>query len=248
MVSSNRLKIPTLQNSTHLIISGMKKLLVLLFLTSALFAVEILTEPLLELLALHGVEHDGSWESIVRETQKQKRECGKELWDLKDDGQDQRRIFELASALEMTQTRLPSKKHYAYGVVLGARRAFLQQRLNFLLAQNITFDELVFLVDVKEEVPSFEWEGKVTVISYKSDQSRATTKDTLQLWAPEKGDALIVSSQPFIGRQGATCLNNLNIDFEIVGPGFTFEDFLHYPAGPAIIWETVIRWIYEVHA
>ncbi len=247
----------------------MRRFLLLLFclplLASFLYEGDRPSRPLLEMLALHGVEHDGSWESIVCETQKQLRKPTEELWDLENNGQDPERIYELCTELGMTEAQHPSQEHYTYGVIVGATKQMMRTRLHFLLNEGVSFDELVVLVGNR---PLQSWEGPesdeteamlalleeveiavpITLVITKCEGRRPNTGDTFLTWAPRCGEALITSSQPFIGRQGAIAENCLAISFEMTGPGLSMEELKQKPNGCAILWETLIRWIHATRA
>ena len=223
------------------------------------------SEPLKEMLALHHIEHNGSWESIICETQKELRKPSQELWDLEENDQNPKEIYRLCTQLRMTQQQWPQKSHYTYGVILGATKERMRTRLHFLLDQDVTYDTLVLLVGNRPLQP---WEGPekdeteamrslineveitvpILVIDTQCEGRRLRTEDTYLAWGPQVGEALLVSDQPFLERQGALANNCLTIPFEMVGKGITLEELEARPNGCRILWETLIRWIYaEFH-
>lgn len=81
-------------------------------------------------------------------------------------------------------------------------------------------------------------------------KNRPDTADTLRAWNPERGSVLLVSSQPFIGRQNAHAedIFSSQIDLETVGPGLSNQEILQNPKALAILYETLYRWIYAAMA
>jgi len=108
------------------------------------------TETLQKLLDLFGIEHDGTLESVVAETQKVwLRPAGKERWEvaLLHEG-NREQILPLLKKIGSVDAIFPSQKNYQYGVVLGALVSRVRSRFAFLLdlwKKGIRFDEVVFL-------------------------------------------------------------------------------------------------------
>ncbi|HZW60965.1 MAG TPA: hypothetical protein VFF04_01955 [Candidatus Babeliales bacterium] len=105
---------------------------------------------LLELLNILSVSHDGSFDSIVAETQKAwLRKPGTERWHLEEICTNNRDvIMALFDQLGCIQKVEPSKQEYDYGIILGATVFRVRTRLTYLLdlwQQGIRFKTLVFL-------------------------------------------------------------------------------------------------------
>jgi hypothetical protein len=84
----------------------------------------------------------------------------------------------------------------------------------------------------------------------KPGQTRPTTVDTFYAWLamdPKPGKVVILSGQPFIGRQGVIAERVLPKSFQVetVGEGFTFEEYREPTQGLAIVLDELARWIYE---
>lgn len=110
----------------------------------------IISQPLLELLEVTGVSHDGSYAAIMRETQKKwLRPAGKERWQIPDvDPEKREQIVELADQLGFIHPLRPQKKAYDYCLILGGTVGSMQTRLNYLIKlseQGIRFKTIVFL-------------------------------------------------------------------------------------------------------
>ncbi|MFN0065333.1 MAG: hypothetical protein ACKVOH_03745 [Chlamydiales bacterium] len=260
----------------------MLRFFLLLFCCASLFASPLENEKgepsaaLLEVLQLHGVSHDGNWESIVKATQAYKRPEGKELFDLQnEEGSPFSVMYDLCARLGMTQTVEASHSSYHYAAVLGATEAVVKERYAFLEREwerGIRFDHLVLLTGDRP-LQAFEsggsnetemmlarlpnrWEGlPLTVVNAPKPcgKQRPNTSDTYRLWmemVPQPGSVLAISTQPFVGRQQAVADNNVLEGFyvETVGPGFSLEYLQDHPGGCAILWETIIRWIFEEHS
>lgn len=105
------------------------------------------SSPLLEVLKVYGVAHEGSWESIVKETQKKwLRQSGKERWEVAEVHSVDH--FDLFTKIHMTKIRCPEYACYDYGVILGATAARVIERIQFLITiwnEGVRFNEIVFL-------------------------------------------------------------------------------------------------------
>lgn len=105
------------------------------------------SEQLCVILNTYGIQHDGHWETIVKETQKHwLRTQGKERWEVEprfdEDG------YELFSDILMVEQLCPGEKHYEYAVVLGATLPRVKKRLAFLVdawSEGVRFNHVVFL-------------------------------------------------------------------------------------------------------
>lgn len=81
---------------------------------------------------------------------------------------------------------------------------------------------------------------------------RPRTSDTFVYWLQmahsPPGSCLIVSRQPFVGRQDAVAHNYLPNAFSIetIGEGFSLDDYMKEPKALAILLDELARWIYEV--
>lgn len=132
-----------------------KKITALVLFVSTIFA-----DPLLDLLTLMNVPHNGTHESIVAETQARWiRPAGKELWQIPDLPEKKEKIIEYADQLGFIQERLPSKQRYNYGIVMGATVFTIQKRLQFLVQlwkRGTRFDKIVFLTGERPLDPVIE--------------------------------------------------------------------------------------------
>jgi hypothetical protein len=132
-----------------------KKITALILLVSSIFA-----DPLLDLLTLMNVPHNGTHESIVAETQARWiRPAGKERWEIPDLPEKKEKIIEYADQLGFIRERLPSKQRYNYGIVMGATVFRMQKRLHFLIElwkKGIRVEKLVFLTGERPLDPLVE--------------------------------------------------------------------------------------------
>lgn len=221
-------------------------LLFLLLLTTAFGSP---SEALLRVLDRFGICHDGSWESIQRETEKawlHGRET--ELWELKPiENISAEEAYALFTPLGMTEPIFPSCRSYDYAVLLGATESIVLRRILFLKEQNVCFEQLVVLTGdrplaefersgAKNETEMIkalfaeldlpeEWREKIVFIDTPRPEGmrRPHTHHTFEYWNPAPGTALILSNQPFVYRQGAIACNYLPC-VDPVGPGFTVEE------------------------
>ncbi|MBI5274409.1 MAG: hypothetical protein HY860_05080 [Chlamydiales bacterium] len=120
-----------------------------------------LSPPLLKLLELMGVKHDGSLSSIVEETQKKwLRPSNKERWEIPDIALENKAyFFELIDQLGLLEEKLPTQKNYDYACVLGASIHTFASRINFFIDQwnnGIRFQHIVFLSSERPLDPIFE--------------------------------------------------------------------------------------------
>ncbi|HSX03340.1 MAG TPA: hypothetical protein VLG76_01280 [Rhabdochlamydiaceae bacterium] len=129
----------------------MKKfLLVFLVFGFSLFGSIEVSEPLLQLLDATHVQHDGTAESILQETQKKwLRPKGKERWQIPDvDEKTKEQILLLADQLGFVSEISPQAKEYEYAAVLGATYERMEKRLDYLIQlwnRGIRFKHVVFL-------------------------------------------------------------------------------------------------------
>lgn len=140
----------------------MKKVLLLLALKFSFLAgaVEI-TQPLLELLEVTGIEHQGTYESILQETQKKwLRPSGKERWEISDlEDKTNQQIFPLADQLGFVSEVVPHSNGYLYAALLGGTFGRMEKRLDFLIQlwnQGIRFKNLIFLTGQRPLDPTIE--------------------------------------------------------------------------------------------
>lgn len=79
---------------------------------------------------------------------------------------------------------------------------------------------------------------------------RPNTRDTFVQWMrtnPDPGSTLIISNQPFIGRQDSIARHIIPPAFaiETVGKGFSIKDYKEHPFAQTLILDELARWIYE---
>jgi hypothetical protein len=125
------------------------------------------SEALLTLLTAYGIQHNGSWDSIQKETEKAWLSHGRnrELWEIapvQDIAPGQ--SFALFSALGMTDTISARQSSYDYGVVLGALLQSVRQRFWFLKQEwdrGVRFSELIILTGDRPLDTQFEGEKEL---------------------------------------------------------------------------------------
>ena len=107
-------------------------------------------KPLLSLLNMLHIAHDGTLKTIVEATQKEwLRGSRKERWEIPEQYEEKRE--EIISGLEQLNCVYKisaEKKQYRYAIVLGALASRVRSRLAFLIDQwnsGVRFDELIFL-------------------------------------------------------------------------------------------------------
>lgn len=123
--------------------------------------------PLLALLQLHGIHHDGSWPSIQQATEQAWLNHGrsKERWELEPTvNHSPQDTFNLLRELGMIDRVYASEFYYPYGVVLGATLKTVRQRFWTLKQEwdrGVHFDELVILTGDRPLDPNFEGEKEL---------------------------------------------------------------------------------------
>lgn len=108
---------------------------------------------LLQLLSLTNIEHDGSLQSIVEQTQKPQAEWmrkeGSERWDIVDQNiENKDEFFKLFDQLHLVDEISPEHDQYDYMVLMGATYFRIKTRLEHaikLFKQGIRFDQIVML-------------------------------------------------------------------------------------------------------
>ena len=108
------------------------------------------TKPLLELLSLLQITHDGSLASIVSSTQSAwLRASTQERWHIVDRFEDLKpQIAPLLEKMGLMNARHAKHRSYEYAVVFGATYGSVQKRLAFLAHEwqrGVLFNEIIFL-------------------------------------------------------------------------------------------------------
>lgn len=109
------------------------------------------TQPLLDLLQVQKVEHDGTLSSIVQATQKSWiRPAGKERWEI-DNTQfvSTDEVWKLIDTLGLRAEIKPADAKYDYVLLMGATAMRMKLRLEYfvqLVQQGISYEQLVVLV------------------------------------------------------------------------------------------------------
>lgn len=107
------------------------------------------TSALIELLTLFDLPHENTLESIIVQTQTHWLQPGKERWELEELYPEKKsEAIPLLERLGCVDATSPTKNHYTYGVVPGARLSSMQARLEALIAEwkrGVRFDTLVLL-------------------------------------------------------------------------------------------------------
>lgn len=130
-----------------------------------------------------------------------------------------------------------------------------KQRWTFRAEVPKTECEMLQLIFAQLELPEGWKEMPVHFINapMKEEEGslkRPNTKDTFVEWLkihPKPGSCLMISSQPFIGRQDSVARQVLQTTFnvETIGPGFDFEDFQKEPRAIGILLDELARWIHQ---
>lgn len=115
------------------------------------------SKPLLELLSLLEIEHNGTLPSIVQATQKSWiqaiRPANKERWEIeeriKENFEKKReQIIPLFKQIGLYDSCAPQQQHYDYALILGCRLVGMCNRLKTLInltIQGVSFDKIIFL-------------------------------------------------------------------------------------------------------
>lgn len=119
------------------------------------------SQPLLQVLEVFEIKHNGTWDDIVAQTQKKwLRKDGKERWDVEDMiHASPEMIYDLFSKLALVQPKYSSESHYEYAVILGATLQKVRSRFNFLSKEwkkGMRFNKLVILTGDRLLNPDFE--------------------------------------------------------------------------------------------
>lgn len=225
------------------------------------------TQPLLEILRLFDIKHDGTLEDIEKKTQAAWIRTG-ERWDLPKTESDPH-LYALFQQLGMTEKISAGKAHYVAALVLGATRPAVRARKEFLLhevAACTTWDRLYLLggqrilrpeegVGTETEMMREEFEGTdaITIDApRRPGGERPRTQETFEAWLktdPRKGDLLVISNQPFILRQKLVAQNNLPKEFivEAAGPAYPLELYMKEPKSTALFLDELARIIHEYY-
>lgn len=120
--------------------------------------------PLLSLLALLNIQHDGSWQSIVVATQKEwLRKPGSERWHMEETvTAHQKEIVHLLQSMGCTVEVAPTRTHYDYVIILGATVTRVRSRLAYMIKlwnQGIRFNTIVLLGSDRPLDPAIEPES-----------------------------------------------------------------------------------------
>ncbi len=120
---------------------------------------------LLGLLSFIQVEHDGTWEDIVAQTQKKLRRSDQELWEISaredlplDEAYAQFREFGMIDSV------IATKREYRYAAVFGSSLEIMRSRLLFLKHEwdrGVRFKELVLMAGQRKRA-SFEQTDALT--------------------------------------------------------------------------------------
>lgn len=118
----------------------------------------VVSDPLLKLLDVMNVPHDGTLSSIVAETQKYWiRPAGKERWEIEGELENKTEVMELASELGFIHEIYPLKQEYDYCLLFGATVARMEKRLNYavkLWNKGVRFKKIVFLTGARPLDPA----------------------------------------------------------------------------------------------
>lgn len=262
------------------------------------------SNALIDVLNAFDICHDGSWETIIQQTQARwLKGPNQERWEfaVRPD-ENPRKTYALFSNLLMTQSIWSQHCEYEYGIVLGSSVQVMRQCFWFLKQawdEGVRFKQLVVLAgdrplaaDLENEAiltdPSYspfpfraDWKPPATIPKNEIEAAklifdqlalpkewrsmpllfvdtprppnarRPNTSQTFVYWLqtahPSPGSCLIISRQPFVGRQDAVAHNYLPSCFstETIGQGFSLDDYLKEPRGLAILLDELARWIYE---
>jgi len=120
-----------------------------------------LKQEVFDLLRMFNVDHDGTLEGIVNQTQKQwLRQKGKERWEIEDVFADKREsAMPLFEKLQVIHEIKPTKNFYRYALLLGATVSRVRDRLAYLINlwnKGTRFEELVFLCGQRPLAPKLE--------------------------------------------------------------------------------------------
>lgn len=170
------------------------------------------TKPLLELLELFDVKHDGTLSSIVEATQKLWYQAGKERWEFEVRYPDKLdAAIPLLKKLGYIDEVSASRSHYKYALLLGGYTMRMQERIECLIKEwnrGVRFDQIVVLtgqrpLDSKTEghIEGIETETQmlmhlfsnadlpnllrsipVLLVDVPMREKRPTTLDTINAW------------------------------------------------------------------
>jgi len=149
------------------------------------------SEPLLQLLKLTGVSHDGSLGSIVKSTQSEwLRKPGTERWDIVDSFVGNKdKFFELFTKMDLIDQVDTQRKEYEHALWMGATFSRIKDRLNHLIelwSDGVRFNNLVILSGAR---PLTDGEKSLAVSSYQlTDGSCPQTEAELMKMVYEKSE------------------------------------------------------------
>jgi hypothetical protein len=202
----------------------------------------LFSSPLEELLKLFDIPPA----ELVEGTQRLWLQQGKERWQYEKRYEQLRpQVWPLFDELGMLQEVKPTKTHYNTVLIFGALLSRVQDRVDYLVATGVTFDQLVFLTgerpllaSEKEQLPGLATESEMAKWVYQNaalskqipvlfidvpmkGAQRPNTLDTVVAWldtAPLPSSCLAISNQPYVHYQGAILDRYVPFDVEMVGP------------------------------
>jgi len=208
-----------------------------------------------QLLSITGVEHDGTPESIVEQTQKHwLRPKGTERWELVDFPQEKRdQIIQIVNRMSFFDEKPPLEREYDYCLIFGAAVGSMELRLNYmkrLMAQGVHFNNIIVLTGNRaldaavESLEGCKTEAEAARALCKDmpmirfvevNTGRPTTDDTVKAFRKQYPDAkscLFISNQPYCLYQEAVA------QCETAGPA----------ANPSkqnskVLLDTIARWL-----
>jgi len=119
------------------------------------------TQTLSEILKITGIEHDGTLEDIVIQTQKIWLRGGVERFNLQGDrfANKKNLLMSHFKKMNMIDEVRPNKKHYDYALLLGSLLNNVRSRFAYLVKiwnEGVRFDKLVFLTGQRDLVKEKE--------------------------------------------------------------------------------------------
>jgi len=134
---------------------------IFMLLVGVMYGSENLPEPLMRMLEVMEVPHDGTLASIVSATQERWiRAPGKERWHIADLSEDKKEaVINLAEEMGFFKEILPTEQEYDYVVVLGATVFRMQKRIETLIRlwnDGVRFHQVVVMTGARPLDPAVE--------------------------------------------------------------------------------------------
>lgn len=170
------------------------------------------SSEIVQLLSLTGIEHDGSLDSIIKETQASwLRKPGQERWDIVEQNWEQRAaIFNVFKKIGLLDEVKPKHLQYDYTLLMGALLSRVQTRLQSLIDvwnDGVRFNYIIILSGARplidEELQAYQVSFSGTLPTTETEMMKSVYEQTAM---PEemRQIPLIIIDVPMLKNQDGT--------------------------------------------